>query len=100
MLRWTLLGIGLLLFFAGLVLRFVSGALSGLELMLPGGVIVLAVCCERWRYRQRERSGEGDWQRTGECFEDPETGVILEVLYNPSSGERRYEPRDETSHIV
>jgi hypothetical protein len=100
MLRWSLLVLGLLLFIVGFALQFMSGTFIGLQLMIPGGVIVAAVLGERWRYHQRELSGEGGWQRTGECFEDPETGVIMEVLYNPRSGERRYKPKEEESHII
>ncbi len=99
MLRWTLLIIGLILVAIGLTLRFLSGSFW-LQFLIPGVVVVLAVLCERWRYRQKEHSGEGEWQCTGECFEDPETGVIMEVLYNPSSGERRYEPKEEEPHLI
>jgi hypothetical protein len=46
---------------------------------------------ERWRYNNKNASSEGDWQVTGERFVDPETGKNMEVLYDPRSGERRYQ---------
>ncbi len=45
---------------------------------------------ERWRYRSAAGDGGRGWQRTGERFEDPESGQVMEVLFDPSSGQRRY----------
>jgi hypothetical protein len=76
----------------------ISGAatLAGQQGLLPlvfwSGVIALAVLLERWRYRRRAAAGEGGpWEATGERFVDPESGRTLQVLYNPRTGERRYE---------
>jgi hypothetical protein len=33
-----------------------------------------------------------DWQPTGERFVDEETGQPVQVLMDPLTGERRYEP--------
>jgi hypothetical protein len=55
-------------------------------------ILLVALLCERWRYRRIEHPPAGNWQRTSERFEDPETGQIVEVLYDPTSGERRYAP--------
>lgn len=55
-----------------------------------GRIVVIAVLFERRRYRRIEHSKGGQWQPTGECFQDPETGQTVEVLYDPVSGERRY----------
>ncbi|MGO9377555.1 MAG: hypothetical protein ACLP29_03255 [Dissulfurispiraceae bacterium] len=76
----------------GLVLSIVCGTPSGRPALTFGAIVVIAVLCERWRYHRIEHCVSGQWQRTGECFEDPETGQTVEVLYDPISGERRYAP--------
>jgi hypothetical protein len=38
---------------------------------------------------------QGQWQPTGERFNDPTTGQVVEVYYNPQTGERDYR---ESSH--
>ncbi|MHB8399495.1 MAG: hypothetical protein ACYDCI_11265 [Candidatus Limnocylindrales bacterium] len=96
-----------LLFVAGLGV-ILGGAAPGvgIELVVIGGVGILAVALERGRYRseQAERSsapagpggGETDggleprFQRTGEAFIDPTTGHRMRVWLDPGSGERRY----------
>lgn len=61
-----------------------------------GCVIAAAVLMERWRYRGRDSvEGTGDWQKTAERFVDPESGEAMQVLYNPRTGERRYEPASD-----
>lgn len=54
-------------------------------LLIAGGVIV-----ERSAYRPRLSSGSGEWELTGERFIDPTTERLVEVRYNPSTGERDY----------
>ena len=76
----------------GLVLMRKGPPWPGLPAAIWGAVLVVALLCERWRYRRIEHPPAGNWQRTGERFEDPETGQIVEVLYDPTSGERRYAP--------
>lgn len=58
--------------------------------LIWGGILVIVVLFERWRYRRNEHANDRHWQSTGEKFEDPETGQTMEVLYDPVSGERRY----------
>jgi membrane protein implicated in regulation of membrane protease activity len=89
MLRIGLLAVGLALVVTGLVL-LVRGKCAYQPFLIWGSVLVIAVLCERWRYRRKEHDREGQWQRTGEIFEDPETGQTVEVHYDPVSGERRY----------
>lgn len=89
MLRSGLLIVGLALTGIGLVLLTVG---VGWQVLALGAIVVIAVLCERWRYRSIENPLSGRWQRTGERFEDPETGQTVEVLYDPDSGERRYVP--------
>jgi len=73
-----------------------AATLAGERELLPlvfwSGLIALAVLLERWRYRSREAAGDGSWEKTDERFIDPESGQAMQVLYNPRTGERRYEP--------
>lgn len=89
MLRLGLLVFSSLLAVVGLVLA-ISG--RGWQIAIFGAILVIAVMCERWRYRGIETPLKGRWQRTGERFEDPGTGKIVEVLYDAETGERRYAP--------
>lgn len=72
-----------------------AATLAGRHDLLPlvfwSGGMALAVLLERWRYRRRTAAAEGPWEATGERFVDPESGQAMQVLYNPRTGERRYE---------
>ena len=63
----------------------------GISLLIIGALGILATVFERWRYR-KHLPPAAHWQPTGERFEDPATGEPVEVLYDPVTGERRYEP--------
>jgi membrane protein implicated in regulation of membrane protease activity len=89
MLRIGLLIFGLVILVTGLVM-LIQGNCAYQPYLICGGVLVIAVLCERWRYRRKEHNHDSQWQQTGERFEDPETGQTLEVYYDPVSGERRY----------
>jgi len=89
MLRIGVLVFGIGLMGAGFVL-FAQGKCGFQPFLIWGAVIMIAVLCERWRYRRNEHSHDRQWQPTGERFEDPETGQTMEVHYDPVSGERRY----------
>ncbi len=82
-----ILGAGLVLF--GLKLRL-DGNLQATGMIVPGLVILAAMAFERWRYQPRMKAGEAGWQRTDERFVDPETDRLVEVEFNPKTGERRY----------
>ncbi len=92
MLRIGLLIIGIALTVTGLVL-LVRGKCAYQPFLIWGGVLVIAVLFERWRYRRNVHDHDRQWQPTGEKFEDPETGQTVEVHYDPVSGERRYVKR-------
>jgi len=68
------------------------GAIStgGIQTLVGGSLILIGTLFERWRYKNRQASTDGNWQVTGERFVDPESGREMEVLYDPDSGERRY----------
>ncbi len=55
-----------------------------------GLFIVAAIVFERSRYHPRINRLSGSWQATGERFVDPTTGCMMEVRYNPDTGERDY----------
>lgn len=89
MLRITLLICGVGLTVTGIIF-WVRGNCGFQPVLMWGVILVTAVLFERWRYRRNEHSHDRQWQPTGEKFEDPETGKIMEVHYDPVSGERRY----------
>ena len=90
MLRLGLLIFSLVLTGVGLVM-LLRGTCAYQPFLIWGCILLIAVLCERWRYRRKEHNNDGtQWQQTGERFEDPETGQTLEVHYDPVSGERRY----------
>jgi hypothetical protein len=66
-------------------------AYGGIQVLVGGAIFVIGTAFERWRYNNKNASFDGDWQATGERFVDPETGKNMEVLYDPNSGERRYQ---------
>jgi|SRR5882757_2031992 len=88
MLRRTLIVIAVLLMAGGIGLRL-AGA-PGWNLVLMGAVLALALVFERWRYRTGDATDADRWRRTEERFEDPESGQVMEVLYDPATGQRRY----------
>jgi len=77
---------------AGGVLLLKGVQKPGWDTTVWGAILMVALLCERWRCRQIGYPATGDWQCTGERFEDPETGQSVEVLYDPASGECRYSP--------
>jgi hypothetical protein len=91
MLRIALLVFACLLVVLGACLWVNGGAPGGAQAFTAGVILLLGTLFERWRYKNRNASIEGDWQRTGERFVDPQTGKEVEVLYDPKSGERRYQ---------
>ena len=63
-----------------------GGGLFGLSVLIVIGTVFEV------RYRGSKSAARGQWQQTGEREVDHETGTILEVWYDPVSGERRYVP--------
>lgn len=99
MLRWVIIGYGLLCLIAAAVLLFVvqSTLWLVLDLAVNGVIVVSAMLLERKRYRVRVDRTQGRWQPTGERFVDPATGRLMEVFYNPATGQRDY--REVTSQM-
>ena len=59
-------------------------------LTFGGLVLVVAIIFEHQGYRPPIDRAGGAWRPTGERFIDPTTGRLIEVRYNPSTGERDY----------
>lgn len=97
MLRRAIIVYGLLCLIGAAVLLFVVHASLWLVLYLVvnGFILVGAMFLERKRYRARVDRTQGYWQPTGERFVDPTTRRLMEVFYNPTTGERDY--REATS---
>ena len=92
MLRAALLIVGCLLLLLGAFLCATAGVgHGGIQALILGASFVLGTVFERWRYKNNSASAHANWQVTGERFVDPETGKAMEVLYDPRSGERRYQ---------
>ncbi|HZS77398.1 MAG TPA: hypothetical protein VFA41_12355 [Ktedonobacteraceae bacterium] len=92
MLRWAILGYGLLYIIGAAVLLFIVHATLWLAVYLAvNGIILLsALLFERKRYRTQVDRTQGLWRPTGERFVDPTTGQLMEVFYNSVTGERDY----------
>ena len=97
MLRTALVVFALALALAGvsLLARGLPG--PGAYALGLGALIVLGTVFERWRYRRNDTRPGAGWEPTGERFEDPETGKVVQVFYDPQSGERRYVSDSESS---
>ena len=95
MIRMFVAGLGAVALLGSIVLVIlVPVAWPGaLELDVLGLLILGSLAFER-RYRNR-KNGDETWQKTGERFEDPTTGALTEVRYNPQTGERAYVPVDQ-----
>jgi hypothetical protein len=94
MLRAFVVVVGVAMALCGVILTLVSPPVwpAGLELLIFGLLIVFGTVFERWQYRKRVQRDRGTWQDTGERFRDPIGGTLIEVDYNPATGERDYRP--------
>lgn len=93
MLRWILVALGVLLLaggFATLHALPVVGLGAAIQLLLGGALLVFALLFEARRYRTPVRSAGGSWETTDERFIDPTTDKLMQVRYNPQTGERDY----------
>ena len=91
MLRTVVLIFGCGVLLLGVYLCTLGIGNGGIQVLIGGAIFVLGTLFERWRYNNKNASLDADWQTTGERFVDPETGKSMEVLYDPRSGERRYQ---------
>jgi hypothetical protein len=91
-LRRFLIACGLLMLVGAGVLLFVVQAPVPLAIYLAVSGMLLAggILFERRGYHPRIHRTVDGWQSTGERFVDPTTGRLMEVHYNPETGERDY----------
>jgi hypothetical protein len=59
-------------------------------LAIGGGLLVVSIAIERSTYRPKVDPNRGAWQMTGERFRDPASGHMMEVRFNPATGQRDY----------
>ena len=62
----------------------------GICLLVFGAGIVILTAIETWKYVRRPPSSADTFVPTDEKYIDDETGKIMHVYYNPSTGERDY----------
>ena len=99
MLRAAVLLFATVLTAIGVVLVLKGITVPGIQAGGIGILLILGTLFERWRYTRNDDSGARHWEATGERFTDPTTGKIVEVMYDPTTGERRYvEPPEGTLH--
>jgi hypothetical protein len=100
MLRHFLIALGLLtLVVAGVLLVVVQAPLPVvIYLAVSGTLLAGGLLFERRGYHPRVNRRLGGWQATGERFIDPTTGRLMEVRYNPETGERDYVESDSSKH--
>ena len=91
MLRGFVLAVSILLMLIGLW-PCLHGAPALLPPLIWGAVLCVATLLERWRYRAHAKLDGIGWEATDERFIDPESGKLVQVFYQPATGERRYEP--------
>ena len=91
-LRRFLIAYGILdLVIAGVLLFVVKApVIVVIYLALNGVLIAGGILFERRGYHPRVDQTRGTWQPTGERFVDPTTDQMMEVRYNPETGERDY----------
>ena len=90
MLRTFVIAVGAILTCVGIGLIACGVHVPGWQALVFGVIVLIGILFERWRYRRIEEPSNGHWQRTDEKFIDPSTGDAVEVMFDPSTGERRY----------
>jgi hypothetical protein len=90
--------LGALAFLAGLLAALSGSWQFAVWPLILGTVLLLVALYERTRYGTGERADAATGgrpeglQRTEEVFNDPTTGDLTRVWYDPQTGERRYLP--------
>ena len=99
-LRRFLIAFGILdLVIAGVLLFVVQAPVIVVFYLAVSGVLIAGgILFERRGYHPRVDRARGTWQLTGERFVDPTSGQMMEVRYNPETGERDYVESDSPEH--
>ena len=91
MLRRVIIAYGVLCIIGAAILLVAHVTIAlVIYLAINGLIIVGGILFERSSYRSNADRTQGKWQPTGERFNDPTSGQIVEVYYNPQTGERDY----------
>ena len=90
MLRNVVIAVSVILICVGVGLVAFGIHAPGWQALAIGAIVLIGTLFERWRYRRIEAPPKGHWQRTDEQFIDPSSGESVEVMFDPSTGERRY----------
>ncbi|HKT31344.1 MAG TPA: hypothetical protein VJS89_02475 [Gammaproteobacteria bacterium] len=94
MLRRFVIGLGVAGLLAAIVCLLFRLYVPAIYLFIEGGVLIIAILFEPWRYLPAVNRNKGRWQATGERFVDPTSGKLVEVFYNPETGERDYRDKE------
>jgi hypothetical protein len=94
MLRNFLIAFTAILTCVGFALIVNGVPVPGWQAFIFGAILLLGTLFERWRYRRIGALPKGNWQKTDEKFFDPSSGVPVEVVFDPNTGERRYVRKD------
>jgi len=89
-LRKVLLVLGVAGLLAAGICVFVQAYTAALYFFIQGAALTAGILLERWRYVHSVNRSKGHWQTTGERFMDPISGKLMEVYFNPATGERDY----------
>ncbi len=91
MLRKALIAYGVLCLVGAVLLLAVHATVVLVVYLAINGILIAGgILFERSGYRSQVNRMQGKWQHTGERFNDPTTGQVVEVYYNPQTGERDY----------
>jgi hypothetical protein len=91
MLRKALIAYGVLCLVGAVLLLAVHATIVLVVYLAINGILIAGgILFERSGYRSQVNRMQGKWQHTGERFNDPTTGQVVEVYYNPQTGERDY----------
>lgn len=91
MLRRILIAYGVLCLMGAVILLAAHVTIAFVIYLAINGLIITGgILLERSSYRSQADATQGKWQSTGERFNDPTSGKIVEVYYNPQTGERDY----------
>ena len=80
-----------------LLFKFGEGfAFLGVYILVNGVIVIISLVFERKRYKTDQKTKDG-WIRTKERFIDHSTGKLMEVFYNPKTGERSYREKEPSN---
>jgi hypothetical protein len=88
-LRRALLVVGVAGLLLGVLFLLAGAVPAALELFIACGLLTAGILFERWHY-VRSANTRGHWEATKERFVDTTTGKLIQVYYNPETGERDY----------